>query len=274
MKRSVWSRLLAAAIAAASLLALAGCGQSDGSTAAGTDDSLQKVTDSGKLVLGLDASFPPMGYRDAFGTITGFDIDVAQEVCDRLGVELINQPIDWDEKETLLNDGSIDCIWNGMSVTPARAETMNLSEPYMKNEMVFLVSSDSQIKSISDLKGATVGVQSGSTAEELLEASELSADVTTIPLENNIMLLTQLALGHVDAVFLDSIVAYYMIKKDYNNGYVLPGNLAEEEYAVGFRKGDQTLRDAVQQTLDEMNADGTLAEISVKWFGSDITSLR
>ncbi len=241
---------------------------------AGDDESLQKVLSDKKLVLGLDASFPPMGFTDDSNEIIGFDIDVAQEVCDRMGIELVKQPINWDTKEQDLNVGKIDCIWNGMSINPARAEAMNLSEPYMKNEMIFVVPSDSDIKSMDDLKGKTIGVQTGSTAQEILEGADLFADITESPLEDNITALNQMELGFSDAVFLDSVVANYLITANNKDYVILDGSLEVEEYAIGFRKNDQALRDEVQRQLSEMKADGKLGEISTKWFGSDITTVK
>ena len=278
MKKNILTRLLAGFTAAAMLTACAGCGNAQTAantdTPAASDDSLQKVLDAKKLVLGLDASFPPMGFTNESNEIVGFDIDVAQEVCDRIGVELVKQPINWDTKEEDLNLGKIDCIWNGMSINAARAEAMNLSDPYMKNEMIFVVNASSGLKSMDDLKGKTVGVQTGSTAQEILEASDMYTDITVTPLEDNVTLLNQMELGFSDAVFLDSVVAYYFIAENHKDFYVLPGNLESEEYAVGFRKADQTLRDKVQTTLSEMKADGKLGEISEKWFGSDVTTVK
>lgn len=273
MKETIRRHILASLAAAALLFACAGCG-AEGKTQPPADASLQTVLDAGRLVLGLDASFPPMGFTDADGAIVGFDIDVAQEVCKRLGVELVKKPIDWDEKETLLNGREIDCIWNGMSVTEARAEAMNLSDPYMKNEMVFVVSGSSEAKAAGDLRGKTVGVQSGSTAQDLLETSELYRDLDVKLMEDNLSLLTGLERGEIDAGFLDSVVAYYYISTNDADYFVLAGNLGEEDYAVGFRKEDRALRDRVQEIIYEMNADGSLGEIARRWFGSDITSLR
>ncbi|MBR1833837.1 MAG: amino acid ABC transporter substrate-binding protein [Ruminiclostridium sp.] len=284
MKTSIVKRILAGFSAAAVLMACAGCGSgSTAQTAAGTqaqasasaaDESLQKVLDAKKLVLGLDASFPPMGFTDESNEIVGFDIDVAQEVCNRLGIELVKQPINWDTKEEDLKVGKIDCIWNGMSINPARAEVMNLSEPYMKNEMIFVVPGNSDVKTMDDLKGKTVGVQTGSSAQEILEASDLYSSITVTPLEDNITLLNQMELGFSDAVFLDSVVANYLITTNSKDYVILPGNLEAEEYAIGFRKEDQALRDKVQETLSAMKADGKLGEISTNWFGSDVTTVK
>ena len=272
MKRNALKQILIVFAAISLLFASVGCNTDTPEEQ--PDVSLQAVLDAGKLVLGLDASFPPMGFTDEEDNIVGFDIDVAEEVCKRLGVELVKKPINWEEKEVLLNAGEIDCIWNGMSVSAARAESMNLSGSYMKNEMIFVVRKDSDVKSINGLKGRTVGVQSGSTAQELLQKSKIYEDINVTSLSDNVTLLNVLANDELDAVFLDSVVAYYYIGSLSEDFLILPGNLGEEEYAVGFRKKDQALRDKVQDILDEMRRDGKLAEISVKWFGSDITTLK
>lgn len=272
MKKTLLTRCLAALLLAAVLL-LTGCA-SKPQAAEAVDDSLKAVLDKGELVLGLDASFPPMGFTDESGDIVGFDIDVAREVCDRLGIKLACQPINWSEKEDKLNGREIDCIWNGMSANPSRAEAMNLSEPYMTNEMIFVVAGSGNIRAMTELAGKAVGVQAGSTAQELLEGSDMSADMTIRALDDNVALLTELEQGALDAVFLDSVVAYYYIADGDKDLFILPGNLAEEEYVIGFRKGDQALRDRVQEVLYEMNVGGKLGEISGKWFGSDITSLK
>lgn len=240
--------------------------------AAGEDNSLQSVKDAGKFVLGLDATFKPMGFTDEEDNIVGFDIDLAEEVCKRMGVELVKQPIDWDTKEQDLEAGKIDCIWNGMSINPAREEAMNLSEPYMKNDMIFVVMTDSAIASQADLDGKSVAVQSGSSAQTILAESGLN--VTPVELATNVECLQQLELGLADAVFMDSVVANYEITTTGKPFTVLPDGLSPEEYAIGFRKNDQALRDEVQKILSEMKADGTVAAISTEWFGTDITTIQ
>ncbi len=278
MKKSILKRVLTATLAFGMLFTMTSCGNSDsssGSTASeGDDQSLQKVLDSKKLVLGLDASFKPMGYTDENDEIVGFDIDLAEEVCKRLGVELVKQPINWDTKEEDLDGGRIDCIWNGMSVDPQRAEAMNLSEPYMKNKMVFVVPADSDAKTMSDLADKIIGVQNGSTAQSILEESDIGATCQMSAMATNVEALQQMELGLVNAVFLDSVVAEYEITSMGKDFVILEDGLSEEEYAIGFRKGDQALRDEVQKILSEMKADGTVAKISEKWFGSDITTIK
>ncbi len=262
-------------------VALCGCSDtdstaSDAESAASAQDSadtsLDEVLSKGEFVLGLDATFKPMGYTNENDEIVGFDIDVATEVCARLGVKLICKSINWDTKEEELNSGSIDCIWNGMSVNASRKKEMNLSEPYMKNSMVFVVKGDSSIASQTDLDGKKVAVQNGSTAQEILEASELN--ITATGLATNVEALQQLETGLVDAVFMDSVVANYEISSGNKDYKILEDGLEEEEYAIGFRKGDQALRDKVQEILSEMKKDGKLGEISTTWFGSDITTVE
>ncbi len=270
--KKVLASLLAAAL---SLSLLAGCGDASkatSSTATGTDESLQKVLDSGEFILGLDATFMPMGYTDENDEIVGFDIDVAEEVCNRMGVKLVKKGIEWSANVATLNAGTIDCVWNGMSWSETRDKEMNLSEPYMKNEMVFVVTENSDVQASADLNGKRVAVQSGSTAQEMLADSELQ--VEAVELGTNVEALQQLELGLVDGVFLDSVVANYEITQNNSPYRVLPDGLSEEDYVIGFRKNDQALRDKVQETLKEMKADGKLAEISTKWFGSDVTTVE
>ena len=276
MKKSILKRVFTAITAGAMVFAFAGCSgdKKDSSSTTGEDVSLQKVLDSGKLVLGLDATFKPMGYTNDKDEIVGFDIDVAEEVCKRMGVKLVKESINWETKEQDLNAGRIDCIWNGMSVSPSRAEEMYLSEPYMKNSMVFVVPVDSDAKTMDDLSKKVIGVQNGSTAQDILNASDIADTITEQAMPTNIEALQQMELGLVDAVFLDSVVANYEITSSGKNYIVLPDGLEEEEYAIGFRKNDQKLRDEVQKILGEMKADGTLGEISTEWFGSDITTVK
>lgn len=295
MRKKLWKT--AAVIMAASAMLLTACGgagenassqntESKGETSSdttpngetesesGEDLSLQKVKDAGKLVLGLDATFKPMGYTDENNEIVGFDIDLAEAVCEKLGVELVKEPINWDTKEQDLSVGKIDCIWNGLSVSPSREETFNLSEPYMKNAMVFVVPESSDINSSSDLTGKKVIVQNGSTAQDILTESELAANMEITSIATNVEALQQMDINLVDAVFMDEVVAQYEIQNSDKTYRILDEGLAEEEYAIAFRKGDQALRDEVQKILSELKADGTVEEISTKWFGSDITTIE
>ena len=280
MKKSILKRIAGLTLASMMLFTV-GCGGGDSSSKADTDsavstedNSLQKVMDSGKLILGLDPTFKPMGFTDDSDNIVGFDIDVAKEVTSRMGIKLETYSVNWDTKEQDLDAGTIDCIWNGLSVSDERKKVMLMSDAYMKNEMVFVVNGSSDIASQDDLAGKNIAVQNGSTAQEILNASDVVANGTNVmELATNVEALQQLELNMVDAVFLDSVVANYEIVTSGKDYKVLPEGLEPEEYAIGFRLGDQALCDKVMETLREMKKDGTLAEISTEWFGSDVTTL-
>ena len=263
----------------AMLAVFAGCSSSSdtnsGTADSGTaqDNSLQNVLDKGTLVLGLDDSFPPMGFRDENNNIVGFDIDVATEVANRMGVELKLQPIEWSTKEMELNTGSVDCLWNGLSIDDERKQAMDLSEPYMTNRMVLVVLNDSEYTDQASLAGKTIGVQNGSTAEKILEESDFSRTIgNTIGFKDNVTAFMELETKGIDAIFMDEVVANYAITSQNKDFKVLEDGLTEEEYAVGFKKGNTALKNEVQKYIDEMKADGTMTQISEKWFGKDVVS--
>ena len=240
------------------------------------DTSLADIQAKGTLILGLDDTFPPMGFRDEdTNEIIGYDIDLATEVAARLGVELICQPIDWAAKEMELADGNIDCIWNGMSITDERLESMAMSLPYMNNQIVLVVKDSSGIASIDDLAGKSLGVQSGSFAEEVLETYEEYADlyaaVETLPYDEYLTALMDLQQGGVDGVLIDLVVAEYRIAGLGDESLIVVDSLEDDLYGIGFRKADVALRDAVNDTLKAMEADGTIETISTKWFGKNIS---
>ncbi|MBR5964758.1 MAG: amino acid ABC transporter substrate-binding protein [Treponema sp.] len=258
--------VMAAAVLAA---AIVGCAK-NGSKA---DNSLAELKSRGVFVLGLDDSFPPMGFRDESNQIVGFDIDLAKEVAKRLGVKFKAQPINWDSKEQELNTGKIDCIWNGLTITEDRQKALSFTKPYLDNKQVVVVRADSGFKSLSDLYGKKIAVQSGSSAEDAVnDTPDFQKNVKDIVfLEQNLMALNDLVIGGVDGVVMDSIVAEYAIKQSNLPLALLEESLASEEYGVAFRKGDAKLTAAVQKALEDMAADGTVAKISNVWFGSDIT---
>ena len=263
----------------AMLAVFAGCSSSSdtnsGTADSGTaqDNSLQNVLDKGTLVLGLDDSFPPMGFRDENNNIVGFDIDVATEVANRMGVELKLQPIEWSTKEMELNTGSVDCLWNGLSIDDERKQAMDLSEPYMTNRMVLVVLNDSEYTDQASLAGKTIGVHNGSTAEKILEESDFSKTIgNTIGFKDNVTAFMELETKGIDAIFMDEVVANYAITSQNKDFKVLEDGLTEEEYAVGFKKGNTALKNEVQKYIDEMKADGTMTQISEKWFGKDVVS--
>lgn len=294
MKKKVISVLLTTVMACA---ALAGCGSSAGETeatqteaktqeeSAKTEESQDAENtaeteqagdeaDGDTFTVGFDQDLPPMGFVGEDGEFTGFDLDLAAEVAERLGKEVVYQPIAWDAKDMELDSGTIDCIWNGFTMN-GREDDYTWSEPYMKNNQVFVVKADSGISSSADLAGKIVDVQVDSSAEAALnDNAELTGTFgQLIPVADYNTAFMDLESGAVDAIAMDDVVAKYQIEKRGVDFIVLDEAIAEEEYGIGFKKGNEQLRDQVQATLEEMAADGTLAEISTEWFGEDITTI-
>lgn len=233
---------------------------------------LEAIKEQGFFVLGLDDSFPPMGFRNEDGEIDGFDIDLAKEVAKRLGVELKLRPVDWDGVILSLNKGDIDLIWNGMTITEARQEKIDFSKPYLANRQVIVVQPGSGVTTKADLAGTVVGIQLGSSSEEAVssEPEVLGSFKELRKFSNNTEALMDLAAGRLSAVVVDEIVGRYYIAKRPGEYTVLQEHFGKEEYGIGFRKADDEFRQAVDTILDEMRGDGKAAEISKKWFGENI----
>ena len=245
-------------------------------TASGEDNSLKYIMEKGSIVLGLDDSFPPMGFRDSNGEIAGFDIDLAREVCSRLGVELILQPIDWDAKILDLNSKDIDIIWNGLTITDERKEKIDFSKPYIANRQIIMVQADSGINLKSDLADMKVGIQLGSSAEDAVKSEEAVMNTfrELVKYQDNVQALMDLEVGRVDAVVVDEILGRYYLSGKPEVYAVADEYFAEEEYGIGFRKGETAFVNAVDQVLDQMAEDGTAAGISEKWFAENILLAR
>ena len=278
MKKRV--TLLLALMSASAMLA-AGCGggsESTGAEEAGGDTSKEETAsfeekqEGDTFTVGFDQNFPPMGFVGDDGEYTGFDLDLAKEVCERQGWEFVPQPIAWETKDATLNSGEIDCIWNGFTMN-GREDEYTWSDPYLDNQQVFVVRSDSGIESEEDLAGKIVDVQTESSAQAALDDNPELADtfgtLQVIPdYDTGFM---ELESGAV--VAMDIVVASYQIESRGADFTILDESIATEEYGIGFAKGNEALRDTVQATLEEMAADGTMAEISEKWFGEDITTI-
>lgn len=234
--------------------------------------TLAKIQEQGSFVLGLDDSFPPMGFRGESGDIVGFDIDLAKEVADRMGVELKLRPVDWDGVILSLNKGDIDLIWNGMTITESRQEKIDFSEPYLANRQIVIVGADSDIASKADLAGKKVGVQMGSSSETAIsrEPDVMDSFDQLKKYADNVVALLDLQAGRVDAVVVDEIMGRYYIAKKPGVYEVMGEDFGREEYGIGFRQEDDAFRRKVNAILNEMRADGTAAEISEEWFGEDI----
>ena len=205
-----------------------------------------------------------------------FDIDLAKAMGEKLGKAIEFQSIDWTMKETELNAGNIDFIWNGYSISDERKEQVDFSVPYLKNRQIIITLADSDINAKADLAGKTVAAQTGSTAVDAIESEpDVMAtfkDGKPVTYESNNDVLMDLEAGRVDAAVADEIIVrYYMSKKGEEKFKVLDEDFGEEEYGVGMRKGDAKMVDAFNKAYDELKAEGKLAEISTKWFGEDIT---
>lgn len=296
MKRKV----LGMVVTAAMVLSMAACGSGSAPTEAPTtaateasesaesqaDEALSDAAESaeasedagaaagGTFTVGFDQDFPPMGYLGDDGEYTGFDLEVAAEVAARLNLTFVPQPIAWDSKDMELSAGNIDCIWNGFTMN-GREDSYTWTEAYMNNEQVFVVAEGSEDQMVADLAGKVVTVQVDSSAEAALkddpELSATFATVQTAPDYNTA--LQDLEMGAVDAVVMDSVVARFQIEQRGGGFRLLDETLSAEEYGVGFKLGNEELRDQVQTALEEMAADGKLAEISTKWFSEDITTI-
>lgn len=251
------------------LAVFAGCGSKETG-----DQSLAKVKEAKKLVLGFDPGFVPMGYKDTNGEYIGFDVDLAKEVAKRMDVELVLQPIAWEAKEAELNTGNIDCIWNGLTITPQREAEMNIARAYMENKQIIVVRKDSGITKLSDLAGKTVVAQTDSSAQSLIESDEHKALLDSfkdfVTLADYVIAFTELNNKQVDAVAIDSVMAEYYISHNNLEMVILDEDLGDEKYGVAFRKNDLALVAEFNKIFDEMIKDGTAAEISDKWFGKDV----
>lgn len=271
-------RKLALALAATLMLttALAGCGGKEADSkdsgdsdkkAAKTEAANEEKEKGDKFVLGFDANFPPYGYKDDNGEYVGFDLDLAQEVCDRNGWELVKQPIEWDAKDMELNSGTIDCIWNGFTMD-GREDEYTWSDPYVDNSQVVVVAESSGIKTLADLAGKIVEVQADSSALAALEGDQKElagtfASLTQVPDYNTAFM--DLEAGAAEAVAMDVGVSKYQIESRGGEYAALEEPISSEQYAIGFKKGNEKLRDQVQKALDEMAEDGTFMTIAEKW---------
>lgn len=266
---------LCATLAGSSALALVGCGgSSDKAAAASTsaatsasaaaDDTSADIT---TLTVGFDQAYPPYGFVGDDGQFTGFDLDLAAEVCKRNNWEVKDEPVEWDAKDTLLNSGAITCIWNGFTME-GRENDYTFSAPYMLNGQVVVVKKDSGINSLADLAGKTVITQTDSAAQEVLEGDKANVAATFATLDTigdyNTAFM-QLESGAVDAVACDLSISQYQISAKPDAYKQLDEALSTEHYAVGFKKGSQALADKVTETLKAMDADGFVKQLCDKY---------
>lgn len=258
---------------------LAGCGGTDSEKkeekkTGETTAAFEEKKEGDEFVVGFDQDFPPMGFVGEDGEFTGFDLELAQAVCDKMGWTFVPEPIAWDAKDAMLESGAIDCIWNGFTIN-GREDDYTWSDAYLDNKQVFVVRGDSGIESEADLAGKVVDVQTDSSAQAALEdAPELAGTFANLQViaDYNTGFM-ELESGAVDAVAMDIVVASYQIDARDADFRILDYEIASEEYGVGFAKGNEAVRDQVQKALEELAAEGKVAEISKKWFGEDITTI-
>lgn len=253
---------------------LAACGGKG--KGAGTSAEENRTT----FTVGFDAEFPPYGYKDEDGEYVGFDLDLAAEVSKRNDWRFVKQPVDWDSKDMELNSGAIDCIWNGFTMN-GREKEYTWSTAYIDNSQVVIVGSGSDIQKLSDLSGKVVVVQADSSAlaaftgedasEENKELCEKFEDLQQVSDYNSAFM--NLEAGSVDAICMDIGVANYQIKQRGDAFRMLDERVSSEQYGIGFKLGNTALRDTVQESLNEMLADGTFAEIAEKWELTDCICL-
>ena len=231
-----------------------------------SNDGADVKNDEKTLIVGFNSQFPPFGYQDDNGNYTGFDLDLAKEVCKRNNWTYVPQPIiDWNSKQLELDGGEIDCIWSEFTIN-GREDNYTWSEPYFNNTKVVIVKENSNISSISDLKGKTIEIQQGSSFLNVLKNNKTLDDMLgeVNQVDGYDTALMDLESGVCDAVICDSGLGYYKVVEEFNGAdlKVLDETISSELYGIGFKKGNTELRDQVQKTLDEMFEDGTVDEIA------------
>ncbi len=264
MKKRIAAVAAAGAALVLTLGVLAGC--------SGNDQAQQSASSSAdasdtKLVVGFDNSYPPYGFIGDDGEYAGFDLDLAAEVASRNGWEVELNPIDWDAKDALLNQGTVNCIWNGFTME-GREDSYTFSEPYMLNEQVIVTRADSGISNLEDLAGKVVITQIDSAALDVLEGDQKAladtfAKLDTISDYNNAFM--QLQAGNVDAVACDLSIAAYQMAGNPDAYAQIETPLSSEHYAVGFKKGDDAMAKTVSDAMKAMYADGTVQQLCEKY---------
>lgn len=244
---------------------LTACGAKEDAAPAAADGEAKTFT------VGFDAEFPPYGYMDDNGEYVGFDLDLAQEVCNRRGWTLVKQPIDWDAKDMELSSGTIDCIWNGFTIN-GREDDYTWSYPYVDNSQVFVVAADAGIATKADLAGKIVGVQKDSSALAALEDEENQENLDLAASFADLIQYADyntgfmdLEAGAIDALAIDIGVANYQLGEREGQYVILEETLSSEQYGIGFLLGNDELKNQVEETLNEMIADGTFMEIAEKY---------
>lgn len=233
----------------------------------GADKSLEKIQKAGKMVVGLDATFAPMGFRDEKGEIVGFDIDLANEVAKRLGIKAEFKPCEWDGIIFDLKSKKIDMVWNGMTMTEERKRQVTFSKPYFEDGQLIFSSKENKVNKVNELAGKVVGLQLGSSADYAVQKNDVFPKIKEVKkYATNVEALMDLEAGRTDAVVVDTVAGKYYNSKKNNLAYSSE-SLTKEYYGIAMRNGDKKFIKAIDDTLDEMRKDGSFKKIYVKWFG-------
>ena len=260
------------------VMSLAGCTQLASNP---TVDNWDKYQQQKSITVGFDNTFVPMGFEEKNGNYAGFDIELAQYVSKKLGITVHFQPIDWDMKETELQNGTIDAIWNGYSATDERREKVAFTIPYMQNSQILVVKKTSGIHSVEDMKGKVLGAQNGSSGmldfeehPEVLKNRVKGGDADQYQSVNEAII--DLKNNRIDALLIDRVYAdYYLTTEGIADEYdTIPSGFESESFAVGVRPADKKLLEALNQAFKELYQEGIFQQISQKWFGEDVATLE
>ncbi|WP_143463304.1 amino acid ABC transporter substrate-binding protein [Levilactobacillus enshiensis] len=240
-------------------------------------DKWSQIEKKKKVVVGLDDSFVPMGFRQKSGKLVGYDIDLARAVFKLYGIKVDFQTIDWSLNVTELHNGTIDLIWNGFSITPQRAKQVAFSDTYLNNDQVLVTLKKNKIKSFADMQGKVLGAQTGSSGAQDIDAypkllKDHIKNHEAITYDSFTNAFIDLNVGRIKGLLIDSTYANYYVKhqahpEDYR---VTVGNFPKEKFAVGLRKGDVTMRRKINAGLKRLAENGTLEKINEKWFGKNV----
>lgn len=273
MKKRIFSICMATIM----ILGMAACGSSEQPEQQPEQQQTQQENEAtlnyDKIVVGLDDTFAPLGFRDEEGNLSGVDVELIEATGEIMGIPFELQPIDWAMKETELANKNIDMIWNGYTITDERKEKVAFSQPYLKNRQVVVTMADSDINTLADLTDKTVAAQAESSAIDAINSKpEIAQTFKSLgEFETNDQCLMDLEAGRTDAVVADEvIIRYYVSKKGEEKYKILEEDFGKEEYGIGVRKEDTQLLEALNVALDTLKENGTTKEISEKWFGSDI----
>lgn len=273
-KRKGILRLLA--LVGVAVMTFAGCTQLASNPKV---DNWDKYQQQKSITVGFDNTFVPMGFEEKNGDYAGFDIELAQYVSKKLGITVHFQPIDWDMKETELQNGTIDAIWNGYSATDERREKVAFTIPYMQNTQILVVKKTSGIHSTSDMTGKVLGAQNGSSGmldfeehPEVLKNRVKGEDADQYQSVNEAII--DLKNDRIDALLIDRVYAdYYLTTEGIADEYdTIPSGFESESFAVGVRPADKKLLEALNEAFKELYQEGIFQQISQKWFGEDVAT--